>query len=71
MGLCDIGSSLADAIGTASIYISRRASAREASRDDSLRILRTRFIVTGRLSPFRERRARRRDARRRAKRLFF
>ena len=53
MGLCDIGSSLADAIGTASIYISRRASAREASRDDSLRILRTRFIVTGHLPPFR------------------
>ena len=53
MGLCDIGSSLADAIGTALLYIRPSPSPREASRNDSLAILRTRFIVTGRLPPVR------------------
>ena len=62
----------ADAIGTASLHIRPSASPREASRNDSLAEAKTIFIVTGRLSPFREEtRARRRDARRRAKLYFF
>ena len=67
MGLCDIGSSAADAIGTHCLCTSAvLPSPREASRNDTLTYV-TSVIVTGRLPPVRaETRA---TAHRRAKRL--